>query len=67
MVIHTTVGNGAYKEYTYVPAGSYDSYGVPADDPISTRFNVFQTKVVMLSSTEFAPSIKDYRVYALDS
>ena len=57
-----------FKEYRFFPSGAFNSFGVPQDSPITTRFNAFQIKVVMLSSSETAtPRLRDLRIIALDS
>lgn len=57
-----------FKEYRFFPSGAFDAYGVPQDGPITTRFNAFQIKIVMLSSSETAtPRLRDLRIIALDS
>ena len=57
-----------FKEYRFFPAGAFDVYGVPEDGPITTRFNAFQIKIVMLSSSQTAtPRLRDLRIIALDS
>ena len=56
-----------FKEYRYFPPNAFDIYGVPSDDPISPRFNTFQIKLVMLSSTTTrTPKLRDLRIIALD-
>lgn len=67
-VVPSSTNNFDFKEHRYFPPNAFDQYGVPADDPISTRFNTFQIKIVMLSSqTQFSPKLRDLRVIALDS
>lgn len=57
-----------FKEYRFFPSGAFDVYGVPEDGPITTRFNAFQIKIVMLSSSQTAtPRLRDLRIIALDS
>lgn len=57
-----------YREYKFIPVGSVDQYGVPIDDPISPRFNMYAIKIVMLSSDKaFTPKIKNLRGIALDN
>ena len=61
-----------FKEHRFFPSGAFDSYGVPQDSPITTltgsRFNTFQIKIVLLSSsTVNTPRIRDLRIIALDS
>ena len=58
-----------YKEHRYFPAGAFDQYGVPNDTGtiISPRFNAFQIKIVMLSSSAVrTPKLRDLRIIALD-
>jgi len=67
-VVPSSINNFDFKEHRYFPINAFDQYGVPADDPISTRFNTFQIKIVMLSSQEqFSPKLRDLRIIALDS
>jgi len=57
-----------FKEYRFFPSGAFDAYGVPQDGPITTRFNAFQIKIVMVSSSQAAtPRLRDLRIIALDS
>lgn len=57
-----------FKEYRFFPSGAFNAYGVPLDSPITTRFNSFQIKIVMLSSSQAAtPRLRDLRIIALDS
>jgi len=57
-----------YPEYRYFPPGSFDQYGVPEDDPIDERFQVFQVKILLLSDAkQFTPKLRDLRIIALDS
>jgi hypothetical protein len=57
-----------FKEYRFFPSGAFDVYGVPEDSPITTRFNAFQIKIVMVSSSQTAtPRLRDLRIIALDS
>lgn len=57
-----------FKEHKYFPNGAFDNYHVPIDSPISTKFNTFQIKIVLLSnSTVYTPRIRDLRIIALDS
>ena len=67
-VVPSSTNNFDFKEHRYFPPNAFDQFGVPSDDPISTRFNTFQIKIVMLSSqTQFSPKLRDLRVIALDS
>ena len=67
-VVPSSINNFDFKEYRFFPAGAFDQYDVPQDDPITTRFNTFQVKIVMLSSqTQFSPKLRDLRIIALDS
>jgi len=67
-VVPSSTNNFDFKEHRYFPTGAFDQYGVPNDDPISTRFNTFQIKIVMLSSqSQFSPKLRDLRIIALDS
>lgn len=57
-----------YSEHRYFPSGAFDEYGIPVDNPIINRFNVFQVKIVMLSNNQaLTPKIRDLRIIALDS
>jgi len=57
-----------FKEYRFFPSGAFNSFGVPQDSPITARFNAFQIKIVMLSSSETStPRLRDLRIIALDS
>jgi hypothetical protein len=72
MNIETPIGfstsTSDYKEHRYFPSGAFLAYGVPKDNPISPRFNNFQIKIVLLSSSEaISPRIRDFRGIALDS
>lgn len=67
-VVPSSTNNFDFKEYRFFPPNAFDQFGVPQDEPISTRFNTFQIKIVMLSSqTQFSPKLRDLRVIALDS
>ena len=68
----TLVGNSVnasdLREYMYYPPGAFGNYGVPVNNPISSRFNAFVIKVVMLSSSvAVTPKIRNFRVIALDT
>jgi hypothetical protein len=66
--VPSSLNNYDYREHRYFPSGAFDSYGVPQDNPISARFNTFQIKIVMLSSSEAnTPRLRDLRIIALDS
>lgn len=72
MNIESSVGYSTsttdYKEHRYFPAAAFGAYGVPNSNPISPRFNNFQVKIVLTSSSEaLAPRIRDFRGIALDS
>jgi len=57
-----------FKEYRFFPSGAFNAFGVPQDSPITTRFNAFQIKIVMTSSSQTAtPRLRDLRIIALDS
>jgi hypothetical protein len=62
-----------FKEYRFFPLNAFtltpgNTYRVPQDSPITTRFNAFQIKIVMLSSSQTAtPRLRDLRIIALDS
>ena len=57
-----------YREHRYFPTGAFNALGLPVNDnPISTRFNTFMIKIVLLSSSEtLTPKIRDLRAIALD-
>ena len=66
--VASSLSNYDFKEHRYFPDGAFDSYGVPQDAPISPRFNTFQIKIVMLSSSPAnTPKLRDLRIIALDS
>ena len=66
--VQTSATKQEYNEHQFYPPGAFGAYGVPVNNPISPRFNNFQIKVVMLSSSEVAtPIIKNFRAIALDS
>jgi len=67
-VVASSINDFDFKEYRFFPPNAFDTYGVPQDDPISTRFSVFQVKLVLLSSlTQNSPKVRDLRIIALDS
>jgi hypothetical protein len=58
-----------YKEHRFFPANAFDEYGIPYDggDIISPKFNSFQIKIVLLSSSSVrTPKLRDLRLIALD-
>ena len=66
--VASSLSNYDFKEHRYFPAGAFDAYGVPQDNPIAARFNTFQIKIVMLSTSEAnTPRLRDLRIIALDS
>ena len=66
--VASSINSFDFKEHRYFPSGAFDQYGVPQDEPISTRFNTFQIKIVMLSNNEAnTPRLRDLRIIALDS
>jgi hypothetical protein len=66
--VTSSVNSFDFKEHRYFPSGAFDAYGVPNDEPIGTRFNTFQIKIVMLSDNEAnTPRLRDLRIIALDS
>jgi len=66
--VASSLSNYDFREHRYFPAGAVDSYGVPQDNPITARFNTFQIKIVMLSTSEAnTPRLRDLRIIALDS
>jgi hypothetical protein len=65
--IPVSSGNYDFQEYTWYPSGAYTN-GLPANAPISPKFNAFQVKIVMTSSDKtLTPRLKNLRVIALDS
>ena len=57
-----------FKEHRFFPTGAFDTYGVPSDTGPLDRFNSFQIKLVLLSSSKhLTPRLKDLRIIALDS
>lgn len=71
MALENSVSNSAstyeYKEHRFFPVGAFDTFGVPQDGPITTRFNTFQVKFVMLSTSKtLTPKCRDLRIIALD-
>ena len=68
--VPSSLNNFDFKEHRFFPPNAFDSqgFGIPQDDPISTRFNTFQIKIVMLSlQQQFSPKLRDLRIIALDS
>jgi hypothetical protein len=66
--VASSLSNYDFREHRYFPSGAFDSYGVPQDNPITARFNTFQIKIVMLSTSEAnTPRLRDLRIIALDS
>jgi hypothetical protein len=66
--VTSSVNSFDFKEHRYFPYGAFDDYGVPNDEPIGTRFNTFQIKIIMLSDNEAnTPRLRDLRIIALDS
>lgn len=66
--ISSTNTSYEYKEHRFFPSGAFDQFGVPADSPISVRFNTFQVKIVLLSNNKTqSPKCRDLRIIALDS
>lgn len=69
MYLPTTPENSTgpldYREHKYYPVGSFNGYGVPVNDPISPRFNVFSIKIVLVSSSAaVVPKVRDLRAIA---
>jgi len=57
-----------YKQHRFFPVGAFDSNSIPQDQPIAQRFNTFQIKIVLLSTSNVnTPKIRDLRIIALDS
>jgi len=66
--VASSLSNYDFREHRYFPSGAFDTYGVPQDNPIAARFNTFQIKIVMLSTSESnTPRLRDLRIIALDS
>lgn len=62
------INDTEFKEFKFVPPDSIASFGIPIDDPINPRFNMFAIKLVLLSSdTAYTPRIRNLRGIALDS
>ena len=62
-----SVSDYDYKEHRFFPYGAFTTYGVPTDGPLTTKFNAFQVKIVLLSNSRVqTPKLKDFRVIALD-
>lgn len=67
-IVPSSLSNYDFREHRYFPSGAFDAYGVPQDNPITTRFNTFQIKIVMLSTSQAStPRLRDLRIIALDS
>ena len=65
--VPSSINGFDYREHRFFPPNAFDQYGVPADNPIIARFNTFQIKIVMLSSTVTrTPKLRDLRIIALD-
>lgn len=65
--IANSVSDYDFKEHRFFPYGAFTTYGVPTDGPLTTRFNAFQVKVVLLSDSRTqSPRLKDFRAIALD-
>jgi hypothetical protein len=66
--VASSLSNYDFREHRYFPSGAVDIYGVPQDNPISPRFNTFQIKIVLLSTSQAnTPRLRDLRIIALDS
>jgi hypothetical protein len=64
-----TISSSSYdfKEHKYFPSNAFNG-NLPVDRPISPRFNAFQIKIVLLSSSAaYTPRLRDLRVIALDT
>ena len=67
-VVPSSINNFDFKEHRFFPPNAFGNFGIPNDNPISTRFNTFQIKIVMLSDQkQFSPKLRDLRIIALDS
>ena len=62
-----STGSLDFKEYRFFPVGAIVS-NIPQDSPITSKFNSFKIKIVMLSSdVTRSPKLRDLRVIALES
>ena len=65
--IANSVSDYDFKEHRFFPFGAFTTYGVPTDGPLTTKFNAFQVKIVLLSNSRTqSPRLKDFRAIALD-
>jgi hypothetical protein len=66
--VSPALNDNEFKEFKFVPPDSVANFGIPIDDPINPRFNMFAIKIVGLSSDQaFTPRIRILRGIALDS
>ena len=66
--VANSINDYDFKEHRFFPDGAFDTYGVPSDAGPLDRFNSFQIKLVLLSSSKhLTPRLKDLRIIALDS
>lgn len=67
IIINSSQNAADYKEHRFFPPGAIVNF-IPQDNPIEARFNAFQIKIVLLSSSlALSPKIRDLRIIALDS
>jgi hypothetical protein len=72
MDLEQAIGNSIndfdFKEHRFFPAGAFDNFGTPSDTGPLSKFNAFQIKLVLLSSTKhLTPRLRDFRAIALDA
>jgi hypothetical protein len=72
MDLEQAIGNSVndfdFREHRFFPAGEFDNFGTPSDTGPLNKFNAFQIKLVLLSSTKhLTPRLRDFRAIALDS
>jgi hypothetical protein len=72
MDLEQAIGNSVndfdFREHRFFPAGAFDNFGTPSDVGPLSKFNAFQIKLVLLSSTKhLTPRLRDFRAIALDS
>lgn len=66
--VANSINDFDFKEHRFFPTGAFDAFGTPADTGPLDRFNAFQIKLVLLSSTKhLTPRVRDFRAIALDS
>ena len=66
--VNNSINDFDFKEHRFFPAGAFDQYGTPSDVGPLNKFNAFQIKLVLLSSSKhLTPRLRDFRAIALDS